>query len=247
MQRLHALLLRKKADALSELGRYDEADQNFSQALTEYKKLAAADPKDFRALEDVHRELYDEATSHRNASDPRLVPYPVARQQSLLAAERILMEDEATLRRLLVVDPNASRFKTAFDAVQVQVSTIRFRLHEEQSEQTMRSALAELKKDAAPDNASPLVLDLVVTAFLEAEPAALGDSAYTLAQAKRGAELTHHKSPGWLLSLAEAYRADGKRQEAHSTAAEALALLPPASDDGEESRLRKLLQMELSN
>jgi serine/threonine protein kinase len=244
MLRLHALLLRKKADALSELGRYDESVNLFSQSLTEYRKLALADSKDIRALEDIHRELYDEASSYRRASDPQLNSSAASRQQSLGAAERVLMEDEATLRQLLAIEPNASRLRTPLDAVRVQMSTVRYRLHKQQNEQATQSALADLKKDALRDDASPLVLELVVTAFLQAEPISLGDPAYAVLQAKRGVDLTHHKSATWLLMLAQAYRADGKAVEARSAAEAGIALLPPAGGAVDRSRVRKLLDAE---
>ena len=247
MLRLHALLLRKEGDALSELGRYEEAIPNFAQSKKEYKDFAAADPKDFRALEDVHRELRDEAASYENASDPRLVSSATARQRSLIEGERVLIEEEASLRRLLAIEPKEIRFKTALDAVQVKLGTVRYRLHRQESEQKMTAALAELKKDAVGEGASSMILDLVVTTFLQVEPSTLRDPAFALSQAKRGAELTHHKAPGWLLSLAEAYAATGRNEEAHLAAEEGLKLLPPPSNDAEISRMRKLLQAYLND
>lgn len=247
MLRLHALLVRKEGDALSELGRYEDALQNFARSRKEYQDLAAADPKDFRALEDIHRELRDEAVSYEDASDPRLVPSAAARQRSLLEEERVLTEEEASLRRLLAIDPKEIRFKTALDAVQARLGTVKYRLYGQESEPKMTSALAELKKDAGGDGASSMILDLVVTTFLQVEPTTLRDPAFALSQAKRGVELTHHKAPGWLLSLAEAYAAAGKVQEARLAAEEGLNLLPPPGNDGDVSRMRRLLQTYSTN
>jgi hypothetical protein len=187
-----------------------------------------------------------EVVSYENASDPSLVSSETLRQQNLRKAEQLYVEEEATLKELLKIQPNDNSFKASLDNVQVRLATVRYRLHNAPSEQQVRAALAELKTDAARDKASPMVLDLVVTASLRVEPSSLREPAYALAQAKRGADLTHHKSPDWLLSLSEAYQADGKQAEARATAEEGLALLPPAGSDGETSRLRKLLQMQAS-
>ena len=246
MQRLRASLLRKQAQALSDLGRYAEAGPLFTQSFESYKRLSNLDPKDARALEDVRREQAMEVVSYENASDPSLVSSETLRQQNLRKAEQLYVEEEATLKELLKIQPNDNSFKASLDNVQVRLATVRYRLHKAPNEQQVRAALAELKTDAARDKASPMVLDLVVTAFLRVEPSSLREPAYALAQAKRGGDLTHHKSPDWLLSLSEAYQADGKQAEARATAEEGLALLPPAGSDGETSRLRKLLQMQAS-
>lgn len=244
MQRLHALLLRKQAVSLSELGRYAEAEQFFAQSSAIYRRLSSADLKDIRALEDVRRELGDEASNNENAGNALLVASEASRHQSLLKAEKLYVEEGATISQLLKAEPKDNSFKSANDFALARMGSIRYELHEDQASQQVRTALAELKNDAAHDNASPMILNLVVIAFLQAEPVSVRDPGYALAQAKRGADLTHHKSPGWLLLLAEAYHADGKLSEAHATAQEGLSLLPPTKSDSDHSRLRRLLQAE---
>jgi hypothetical protein len=88
-------------------------------------------------------------------------------------------------------------------------------LHETADWQPLSKAgLTALRSAAKNDEASPFVLDLVVTAFLQAEPTSLRDPQFALACAERGVTLTHRKTPSWLLSLAEAYAPRGKSRKA---------------------------------
>jgi hypothetical protein len=101
-----------------------------------------------------------------------------------------------------------------------------------------------LKNAAGNEKASPMLLNLVVRAFLQAEPASLRDPQFALASAERGVTLTHRKTPAWLLSLAQAYRAAGRVQQSRAAANEGLAHLPAVQPGMAKSRIRKLLERE---
>jgi hypothetical protein len=75
-------------------------------------------------------------------------------------------------------------------------------------------------------------------------PVELRDTRLAVECAQRMVELSHHRRPGYLLSLACAYRSAGQPAKARATAAEGLALLP--SNATAPSRVRKQLQEELA-
>ena len=87
LTRTRALLLRKQAFALSELGRYAEANPLFEASTSIYQKIAAADPKDARALRDLNRLLTNEIASYESAADP-LLAAPGSSASNNIAAER---------------------------------------------------------------------------------------------------------------------------------------------------------------
>lgn len=246
MQRLRAALLRKKGVALSELQKYFEAGPVFRESFARYKHLSDSDPKDLRALEDLKRLLENEAESYVDAADLISSGPANARQFNLRHAEELYFEEEAVLKRLIATDAKDIGFKTALDFADVRLGTIRYQLHEEQSEIPIKAALAELKSDAKRDGASAMTLSLAVTAFLQVEPKSLREPAYTLGLARHGSSLTHERSPAWQLLLAQAYQANGQQQEAQSAAERGLSLLPSQDDVSQSSRLKTLLQAVLS-
>jgi hypothetical protein len=58
-------------------------------------------------------------------------------------------------------------------------------------------------------------------------------------------ENSHRQKPGFLLTLARAYRAAGHPEKAHAAAKEGLGLLPTGANTV-PSRIRKQLQTELA-
>ena len=85
-----------------------------------------------------------------------------------------------------------------------------------------------------------MALGMAFSAAWEAQQARPLDGKLLLQCALRGADLTHRKSPEWMLNLARAYRINGILAEARSTSSQGLMLLPgnPAI------RLHKLLTDE---
>ena len=59
-------------------------------------------------------------------------------------------------------------------------------------------------------------------------------------------EISHHQKPGFLLTLARAYRAAGQPKQSSATGKEGLALLPAATSTTVPSHIRKPLQAELA-
>ena len=246
--RLRGITVRKVATALSELGEYSQASTLFEEAINIHQRLVDADPKDIRNLGDVKRALEAEEDSYEYAANPALAAQSTDRRQNLLAAERTLQRILATLEQTLKMAPGDTDRQAELASYQVRAAAIRQLLHEpSDSVSISRSALAVLRSAAAKDNASPMVLDLVTSAFRRVEPTSLRDPQFVLACAERGVTLTHRKTPVWLLTLAEAYRSTGQVEKARAAAGEGLALLPSWNSGSPKSRIRKLLEIEKEN
>jgi eukaryotic-like serine/threonine-protein kinase len=246
--RLRGITVRKVATALSELGEYSQASTLFGEAINIHQRLVDADPKDIRNLGDVKRALEAEEDSYEYAANPTLAAQSTDRRQNLLAAERSLQRILATLEQMLKMAPGDTDRQAELASYQVRAAAIRQLQHEPgDSVSISRSALAGLRSAIAKNNASPMVLDLVTSAFQRVEPASLRDPQFVLACAERGVTLTHRKTPAWLLTLAEAYRSTSQVERARAAADEGLALLPAWNSGSPKSRIRKLLEIEKEN
>jgi len=243
--RMRSISVRKEAMALEGLGLHTQAAPLFDQALQIDRDIFAADPKDLRALTDVDRVLEDAAASYEDAADPALDASATDRRQNLLAAEHFLEQAADTLEQMRKQDPSNTDWKALQASGQVRIAAIQNILHAAgDSEGRSRSGLATLKELANNEQASPTVLDIALRTILRAEPDSLRDPRLAVAWAERGAALSHRKTPSWLLSLAQAYRASGQIEKSRATANEALALLPPVQPGGEKPILRKLLEIQ---
>jgi len=244
--RLRAITVRKEAMALEELGEHSQAVPFFDQALQVDRQLAAADPTDLRALTDVDRALDDAASSYESAADPELGASTADRLRILTTAESLLEQSAATLEQLLKRDPANGDWVALLASTQVRIGTARTILHDAgDSEVQSRRALATLEDLANKSQASPSILDLALKTILNAEPGSLRDPPLAVAWAERGVALSHRKTPSWLLSLAQAYRAAGQEEKSRAVAQEGLALLPPLQPGAIKPVIRKLLETQV--
>jgi len=245
--RTRGLLLRKQAIALSELGRYAEAHPLFDASTVIYQKIAAADPKDARALRDLDRLLEIEAFSYETAADPLLAAPRSSAKTNLATAKKLEAERADVIKRLLQNSPQNAVLQQELASITIRMDGLLDGSDPKDSNviQRDRAALKPLASAVADSKASTMQLDLAFHAFMEAKPDNLRDPAEALHCAERGVALTHRKDPSWLLSLAQAYRASGNSKEAMLSAKDGLALLPNDAAD-QNFRLRKLLDSETS-
>jgi tetratricopeptide (TPR) repeat protein len=200
--RLRAMLLRKQANALDRLGAYAQAVPLFEEALEISQRIAAQDPKDFRALFDVATVLDDEAKSYEDAADPVVAAKADDRRVNLVLAEKKLAQAAADLERLLKQDPANDVCKSFLGFIQVRIGTIRRILHTPgASDELSRRGLAALKETAEKDQASPMVLDQAANAFLTVEPTTLRNPQFAISCAEREAAMSHEKTPSRMLTL----------------------------------------------
>jgi eukaryotic-like serine/threonine-protein kinase len=248
--RLRALIIRKEAVAMSELGEYSRAEPLFQQALATFQHLSAVDPKDIRALGDLKRLMEDIELNYDYAADPVLATNPGAtnpgnRRAYLLSEEQSLERNVITVQQMLQLAPSDQDRKADMAYAQVRIATLRQTLHLPGNSETQASlGLAVLRNFAEKNQTSPMVLDLADSAILEVEPSSLRDPKLALAWAQRGVALTHGKDPEWMLSLCRAYRASGRSEKGKDVAKEGLALLPATQPGDPKSRIRRLLEHE---
>jgi len=243
--RMRAMLIRKEANAMGELGEFTQAFPLFAEVVRIQQQLADADPQDSRALEDLEMMIWDEAATYESASDPDLSASWGERRQNLKNAERLFLQTVAIMQQILRRDPSSDKWKALLANTQVHIGTIQEMLHATgDSETVSKRSLVLLKEAAKKDDASPMVLDLAVNSFVNVEPANLRDPQFAVECAEREVKLSYRKDPFLLLSLAQAYRAAGEREKARAVAKESLSLLPALQPGTTESRLRKLLEIE---
>ena len=92
----------------------------------------------------------------------------------------------------------------------------------------------ELRKEKPPTPASTVV-----------EPAELREPGVAVKYAEQIVEMSSHRNPEFMLTLANAYRAAGQPTKARAAAKEDLALLPPETSTTVMSRVRKLLHAHI--
>jgi tetratricopeptide (TPR) repeat protein len=242
--RLREHLLLDEANALAELGDYSKANSLEVGLLQSFQHYVAADPQDLRALEDLHAGLDQEVRDFETAADPALGASAHERRRNLAAAEQPLTQDVAVMEAILKRDPSKDELKPFLANRKVHLGAIQFILHsKDDSIGLAKRGLADLRNLAENNQNSPTFLSLAADGFLIAEPASLKDPQLAVLCAERAVDLSHRKLPSRLLTLAQAYRADGQSEKSRATAKEGLALLPVPQPGSVNPRIRKLLEM----
>ncbi len=111
--------------------------------------------------------------------------------------------------------------------------------------ESSKRGLALLKSVAERKDARAVQLDDAATGLINVAPATLCDPELAVKYADRAVEMSAHRDPEFLLTLAEPYRAARQPRKARAAAQEGLALLPPETPATIPSRLRKHLQAEM--
>ncbi len=243
--RMRAMILRKEANALVQLGEYTRANALFAEVTAISQRLVTADPQDLRALADLEVVLDDEARGFEDAANPILALASGDRRRNLSATEKLLNQVAGIFERMLQQDPSDENWKAVLADVQVRLSAIQSVLHSSgDSGALAQKGLATLREIAGKDQASPMILDQAANAFLKVDPASLRDPGFAIVCAGRAVALSHGKKPSLLLTLAQAYRAAGQMEKSRSTAREGLALLPALPPGSMKPNIRKLLENE---
>jgi len=244
--RVRTIVLRKEANALVQLGEYSKAVALFAEIAPSYKRLAAEDPQDSRALADLEVVLDDEAVGYETAADPALAVAGSDRRRNFVTAETLLTQTAAIMEKILKQDPSNENWKALLADAQVRLATIQSSLHTTgDSGALAKKGLASLKNLTKKEQVSPMTLDQAASAFLKVEPASLGDPQFAVSCAERAVALSHRKVPSMLLTLSQAYRAAGQTKKSRATAEEGLALLPVLQPGGVKPRIRKLLEIQM--
>jgi len=242
--RLRFMVLRKKANALVELGAYAQAQPIFEQVVQNQEHLAAADPQDLRSQVDVQVVLDDEASAFESMADPALAAGS-DRSRSLAAARNLLAQSTAIMEKMVAKEPSNDEWKSILADSQVRLATAESILHDQGDTVALaKTGLAEIRNEARNEGASPRILDLAANDFIHVEPDSLRDPQFGVQCAERAVTLSHRKRPIMLLTLAQAYRAAGQVERSRSAANEALALLSPMQPGSVKPNIRKLLEIQ---
>ena len=245
--RLRSMTLRKEANAFSELGQYQQAQPVYDQVIQISRGFVAKDPQDVRALTDLEVILDDQAVSFENAADPVLAApsaNPAAdRLRNLAAAEKLYGQFASIFETMLKQDPSNESWKVNLASAQVHLGTIEQQLHMSGDAAALsKKGMTTLREIAASSQASPYILDQATSAAIMVEPIELRDPKFAVQTAERGVAISHRKTASWLLTLAQAYRADGQTAKSIATAQEGLKLLPTVKPGTPKPRMRKLLE-----
>ena len=243
--RMRAMLMRKKANALVQLGEYSKATELFTQVARIHQYFVAADSQDLRALADLEVILNDEALGFETAAEPALAAAGGDRRLSLATDEQLLIRTAEIIDKMLKQDPSNENWRTVQADAQVRLATVQSLLHTSGARQELAKAgIATLKDLAMKSQASPMTLNQAANALLKVEPAFLRDPEFAVLCAERSVALSRWQTPSLLLTLAQAYRAAGQIDKSRTAASEGLALLPPSQPGSVRPRLRKLLEIE---
>jgi tetratricopeptide (TPR) repeat protein len=243
--REHSSLIEREALALAQLGEYSRAVELHEELIRMDERTVAADPMDLRALADLEQTLNDEAAIDEAAADPALALAGSDRRRYLAAAEKLLIRVVAIMDRAMKIAPTNEAWKAVQADAQVRLATIQAILHGAGTSQELAKAgINSMKILVSKDQASPTALEQAANDILKVEPASLRNSQFALSCAERATALTHRKVPSMLLTLAQAYRADGQLEKSRATANEGLALLPALKPGSIKPRIRTLLEIQ---
>lgn len=235
----------KLGNALGAIRDYKSSIAAFDQAETPIQHYAEVDPKDTRAQTDLFALDDNEARVYLDMLDPALNPgNPNARQDTQHAIQ-LLQNSMTILNRLLQLDPHNRIWTANLAYDQAMLGTLQQSAGDAAHGYTLASSgMATLYKTASAQNASVDELDLATSASLSVLPTKLRNPEITTRYAERLVNLDHHRNPNFLLTLAQACRAQEQSSKAMEVAREGLALLPAAKPGLPMTRTRKLLEME---
>src|SRR6202142_3693252 len=196
------------------------------------QRFLAADPNDTRAGNDLLAVLENEAECFEE------------REQGTDAASALktLSETRTLLEHLLQIEPDNLHWRSTLGFVLIRMSLQQQALHQANGAVELAAkGVAILKAVGKLPNAQGFDLDQVATGLAIVMPVQFCDPGLAVECAQRMVEMSHHRKPAYLLTLANAYRAAGRPDQARAAAAEGLALLPATAP----SRVHKELQAQL--
>lgn len=237
---------RKLGLALKEAREYKPAMAAFRQARGSFESFAAADAMDARAQYELAVELFDEALTFIDLLDPALNPPREDRKENAKRLLTLMDRSVVILQGLVAIDPGHPGWVSDLAHKKVVAGTLRQGQHSPGDGASMAaSGITSLRACALPYDSSIPTLDHATSALLMVLPAKLRNPALAIQFGERLVTMSHRRRPTFLLSLAQAYHAAGRLEEARAVAREGLGLLPPLRPGATRPRLRVLLETEL--
>ena len=244
-RRTEASLLRKTGMALKEIGKYQEAISYMEQAKAIAGPFVAKDPNDTRAANDFLALMENEAECFEERAEGIFSEKKVDLKADTIDAIRTLSEARSLSEHLLLTQPRNANWRSTLGLVLVRLSLQQKRLRQfDAARETAARGVGILQAVAKQEDAQGFDLDSVATGLTIVEPEQFRDPKLAVECAERMVEKNHHQKPGFLLTLARAYRVAGQPEKARSAAKEGLSLLPRLTANTIPSRVRKKLQAE---
>jgi len=246
-QRTLANFLGKNGLALKEVGRYQEALSFLEQAKAMAQPFLTADPNDTRAGNDMLAILENEAECLEDSAQAVFTEEPADRRANGASALKSLSEARSLTEHLLEFEPENLYLRSTLGLLFIRISRQQLALRQTKGTLELATKGAAILKAVGKDqNAHGADLDAVANGLTMVMPTRLRDPQLAVECAERMVEMSHHQKPGFLLTLARAYRTGGQPEKAMAAAREGLALLPAASTATVPSRIRKQLEAELT-
>jgi len=192
----------------------------------------------------LKRIFFDMASSYEDAANPALAEVPGDGRRNLKLARTYWEQAAITIQQIEKQDTSHEELKAELASAEAHIAGIRIEQRDPDEAETLSNALAALKSFAIKDGASVRVLNLYVTALIDAGHSFPPHQTSAISCAEREVALTHRKDTTAMLALAQVYRATGQIEEARQVAKEALALLPPLQTGAARSNIRKQLELE---
>lgn len=243
-RRTLGLLFRWRGMALKETGKYQEALAYIEQARAISESFLAADPNDTRAENDLLAVVENEAQCFEDRAQGVFTEGKTDRKADAVSALRSLSEARSITERLLQTQPANTYWRSTLGLLMVRISIQQRALHNAgEPRELAANGVSILKAVGDNESAQGFDLDSAAQGLLMVEPEELRDPGLAVELAKRLVEMSHRQKAGFLLTLANAYRAAGQLEKGRAAAREGLALLPPATASTVPCRVRRQLQI----
>ncbi len=236
------------AGALIEIGRYREALAALEQGEIISRELLAADRKNIRAVQDLEAGLSRESECYQDRAAGIFPEAGADRMADAKNALRALSEQRSLLEEVLLVEPHNGNWESKLGTVLIDMGRQERTLQGSKgSPELAQKGVAILKELARRPDVQAYQLFDAVNGLITVEPPQLREPALAVKYAERIVDLSSHRNPEFMMTLAEAYRAAGQPSKAKAIATEGLALLPPETSATVPSRVRKLMHLQMGD
>lgn len=247
IRRMQAGTLGPYASALIEIGHYKEALAALDRCQVILRELLAADPKNIRAVQDIQAGLSRQAEAYQERAAGIFPEEGASHMADAVSALKILSDQRSRLEEILRLEPNNGNWESKLGMVLIDIARQQRALHRETgSLELAQKGIALLKEVAARPGAQAYQLFDAANGLITVEPPSLRQPDLAVKYAEQIVVWSSYHNPEFLLTMAEAYRANGQPADARSTARVGLALLPPETSGTVMSRVRKQLRSQLN-